>query len=95
MICLPDALRRLKDPSAPPCAPCVVESLRNPLGEALAKLTEVFHAEMDAAPDPDLSKLAVSRGRRPMAEGMCKRSARNAAQREWRARRAAERARRA
>lgn len=91
MICLPDAMRRLKDPTAPPCAPCVIESLRNPVGEALAKLAGDFRAEMDAAPDPDLSKLAVSRGKRPMADGMCKRSARNAAQRAWRARRAAER----
>ena len=60
MICLRDARRRLLDPNAEPCPSCVIESLRNPLGEALASLVGQFAAARAAEPDPDLRGLGTT-----------------------------------
>lgn len=57
MICLPDALRRMKDPTAAPCHPCILAALRNPLGEALATIKEQFEAELEGRKDDELRTL--------------------------------------
>ena len=46
MICLRDALKMAKDPTAGPCAKCIVDGLRNPLGEALASIASISHARI-------------------------------------------------
>ena len=45
MICLRCARRRLKNPLASPCEPCVVDSTRDKRREALASLVAANEAE--------------------------------------------------
>ncbi len=88
MVCLQDALKIAKDPTAAPCSDCIVESLRNPLGEALARLASSFQAERDAEPKISMPGYTSAIHRAPNKELSAARKAEKARnyKRGWRIR---------
>ena len=89
MICLNDARRLFRNPSAAPCAPCLSESKRNLLSEVLASVAAHLKKERDL--EEEFQEIERIKLTKVVADPEAARIARAAYHRAWRAKKKEER----
>ncbi len=87
MICLPDAIRLMRDPQSAPCEPCVVAAMRSPITEAMNRVAVAFKAEREAEPGLDPLDIVSFRRAANFKNEQDRKANRLAKMKQWRARR--------